>query len=111
MSNRALRAESATGSPTLASWRAMGKVTIGAAEPLVNPVLLQAIVFTACSFSGILAGIDIDGCSVRFPAWLHLGAAAWLKRSGNDTQVVEDAFEGLRAGASFAPLLRCLHLP
>jgi hypothetical protein len=59
----------------------MGNAPIGAAEPFVNPVLLQVIVFTGCFFSGALAGIDIDGFVVRFPAWRNLGAAAWAAYS------------------------------
>jgi hypothetical protein len=35
----------------------MGKVTIGAAEPFVNPVLLQVIVFAACFFSEALVAL------------------------------------------------------
>jgi hypothetical protein len=43
--------------------------------------MLQVLTLIACFLSGSLAGINIDGFVVRFPAWRHLGSSAWAKYS------------------------------
>jgi hypothetical protein len=44
----------------------------------VNP---QTLVLVACFLSGALAGVNIDGFVVRFPAWRRLGVVAWAAYS------------------------------
>jgi hypothetical protein len=43
--------------------------------------MLQFLALIACVLSGSLAGINIDGFVVRFPAWRQLGAEAWAAYS------------------------------
>jgi hypothetical protein len=44
-------------------------------------IMLQVLTLIACFLSGSLAGINIDGFVVRFPAWRHLGPGAWANYS------------------------------
>jgi hypothetical protein len=43
--------------------------------------MLEFLTLLACFLSGSLAGINIDGFIVRFPAWRQLGADAWAAYS------------------------------